>query len=151
MMCNPDCYWFDNAKDVLELVELVNHPRFKVCWDVGHGNLQKLPQHEALEMLGENVYALHIQDNVGVTDDHMLPFFGLLNFDSIMHGLKNIGYKGYFTFEADGTLLATWRRNKFDEDTRCFDSFPVEIRKKLESVLYDIGKYILTKYDCFEE
>jgi len=149
-MCNRDCYWIDNAMDVKELVEYINHPRLKVCWDVGHGNLQNLPQHDALKLLGDKVYALHIQDNVGVTDDHMIPYFGTLNFDSIMTGLKSIDYKGYFTFEADGSPLATWRRNKYKGDDRCLE-FPVEIRKKLESVLYDIGKYILTKYDCFEE
>lgn len=149
-MCNKNCYWFDNAADVKELVERVNHPRFKVCWDAGHGNLQDMPQHEALRLLGESVYGLHIQDNVGVTDDHMIPFFGSLNFDSIMHGLKDINYQGYFTFESDGTPLATYRRKKFPEDERCMD-FPVDIRKKLEVVLYDIGKFILTKYDCFEE
>ncbi|MBR3300507.1 MAG: hypothetical protein IKI68_03380, partial [Clostridia bacterium] len=68
----------------------------------------------------------------------------------IMHGLKDINYQGYFTFESDGTPLATYRRKKFPEDERCMD-FPVDIRKKLEVVLYDIGKFILTKYDCFEE
>ena len=102
-MCRADCYWIDNAQDVKELVEYINHPLLKVCWDTGHGNLQQLPQHEALSLLGSSVAAVHIQDNAGDYDDHILPFCGTLSIDSVMQGLKEIGFNGYFTFEADNT------------------------------------------------
>ena len=112
--------------------------------------LQELPQHEALKILGDKVRALHIQDNMGNDDHHTFPFTGTLNFDSIMHGLQDMNYKGYFTFEADNMPASASRRRKFEEDTRCLQ-LPVEFRRKYEAILYDIGRFILTKYNCFEE
>lgn len=149
-MFDEHYYWVDSAEDLSELIEYIDHPLLKACWDVGHGNLQELPQHEALKMLGDKVRALHIQDNMGNDDHHTFPFTGTLNFDSIMHGLQDINYKGYFTFEADNMPASASRRRKFEEDTRCLQ-LPVEFRRKYESILYDIGRFILTKYNCFEE
>lgn len=92
-MFDEHYYWVDSAEDLSELIEYIDHPLLKACWDVGHGNLQELPQHEALKMLGDKVRALHIQDNMGNDDHHTFPFTGTLNFDSIMHGLQDINYK----------------------------------------------------------
>ena len=149
-MFDEHYYWVDSAENLSELIEYIDHTLLKAGWDVGHGNLQELPQHEALKILGDKVRALHIQDNMGNDDHHTFPFTGTLNFDSIMHGLRDINYKGYFTFEADNMPASASRRRKFEEDTRCLQ-LPVEFRRKYESILYDIGRFILTKYNCFEE
>ncbi len=149
-MCVPGCYWVDSAEDQKSLIDYINHPLLKGCWDVGHGNLQELPQHEALKILGKDVLALHIQDNMGNDDHHIMPFMGITNIDSVMHGLIDIGYNGYFTFESDNVPYGVFRRRKFKCDTRCLQ-LPVEFRKRFEAILYDIGKFILTQYNCFEE
>ena len=67
-----------------------------------------------------------------------------------MYGLKDIGYNGYFTFEADSMFMPPHRKRQFEGDTRLL-RVPLEIRIKGEALLYEIGKYILTAYDCFEE
>ena len=61
-------YWIDNAPDLLRMVECVDHPLFHAVWDVGHANMQEMPQDEALRILGNHVKALHIQDNLGDKD-----------------------------------------------------------------------------------
>ncbi len=147
---HPEIYWVDNAPDLKELVDYIDHPLLKVCWDIGHGNLQDMPQHEAMAILGDRIHALHVQDNYNRTDTHKAPFFGTTNWDSVMHGLKEIGFNGYFTFEADNLLTGAYAKRKFDKDTRLLNP-PLEFKMRLEAFLYDIGKYILTSYDCFEE
>ncbi len=149
-MFDPHYYWVDSAEAELELVERVNHPLLQACWDTGHGNLQELPQHEALTILGSHVRGVHIQDNCGDDDYHLMPYLGTLNMDSVMHGLLAIHYDGYFTFEAGNTPFSPYRRRKFEEDTRCL-GLPVSFRKQFEHILYDIGRYVLTQYQCFEE
>ena len=67
-----------------------------------------------------------------------------------MHGLLDIHYEGYFTFEAGNTPLPARQRRKFEEDTRCLQ-LPVEFKKKYERILYEIGQYVLSQYGCFEE
>ena len=149
-MSKPDVYWIDNAPDLLELIEYVDHPRFHAVWDAGHANMQEMPQDEALRILGEHVYALHIQDNLGETDSHIAPFCGSLNLDALMHGLKDIDYKGYFTFESGNILLPASYRRPFEKDQRLAKA-PLGLRIKAEELLYEMGKYILDAYDCLEE
>jgi len=148
-MSDPEIYWIDNAPDLRALIDYINHPLFHACWDTGHGNMQEMPQHESLRILDKHVYALHVQDNLGNTDAHLAPFFGSLNLDSLMHGLQEIGYKGYFTFEACRIFLPASARRPYDADTR-LKQVSLGILDKAEALLYEIGKFALESYDCFE-
>lgn len=145
-----DIYWVDSAADLKALVEFVDHPLFHACWDIGHGNMLETPQDEALRILGSDVYALHVQDNLGDKDTHSAPYFGTTNFDSVMHGLSEIGYEGYFTFEANNILPRGDNRRPFHKENRLCRA-PLGLRIQAEKFLYEIGKYILSEYDCFEE
>lgn len=147
---HPEIYWVDNAPDLKELVDYINHPLLNACWDIGHGNLQDMPQHEAMAILGDRIRALHVQDNYNRCDSHKAPLFGTTNWDSVMHGLKSIGFNGYFTFEADNLLTSGYAKRQFDGDNRLLNP-PLELKLKAEQLMYDIGKYILMSYDCFEE
>ena len=149
-MTVEDLYWVDNAPDLLAMIEYVDHPLFHAVWDVGHANMQKMPQDEALRMLGEHVRALHIHDNMGVSDSHMTPFLGTLNLDSIMNGLIDIGYNGYFTFEVGEVFLGGAKRRPYERDTRLANA-PLALKKAYEKYLYELGKCVLEAYGCFEE
>ena len=150
VMWREGVYWIDNATDLLSFIEYVNHPLMHVVWDVGHANLQPMNQEQEIKLLNKHVLALHIQDNDGISDLHQLPFLGTLNMDLVMHGLKNIGYKGYFTFEVGETFTPPDKKRQYSEDNRLLKA-PLEIKMAVERLLYDIGKYVLTSYDCFEE
>ena len=78
------------------------------------------------------------------------PFFGTLNLDSLMHGLIDIGYRGYFTFEATNFFLPGKKRRPFDSDQKLLNA-PLPLKLQAERLLYEIGKYTLTAYNCFEE
>ena len=149
-MCIDGLYWIDNATDLLAMIECVNHPLFHAVWDVGHANMQDMPQDEELRLLGSHVRALHIQDNMGDDDNHLCPFLGTLNLDAVMHGLFDIGYEGYFTFEVGRFFTPAEKRRKSDRDTRLADA-PIELRDAFERYLFDLGKCVLEKYNCFEK
>lgn len=144
-MCIPGTYWVDNAKDLAEFVDYMNHPLLWACWDTGHGNMQEMPQYDALKTLGKRVYGLHIQDNMGDIDTHVAPYFGTMSIDSLMQGLKEIDYKGYFTFEACN--IFTNLPEKRDQKSEV----PLALRIEAEKFLYQIGKIILSEHGCFEE
>jgi len=132
------------------LIDFIDHPLLHACWDVGHANLQEMPQDEELRIMGSHIRALHVQDNYGATDDHVIPFSGTTSMDSLMHGLMDIGYSGYFTFESCNILKSRAPRRPFEKDTRLFKA-PLPLRIKAEELIYAIGKYTLEAYDCFEE
>ena len=143
-------YWIDNAPDLLDMIEYVDHPLFHAVWDVGHANMQAMPQDEALRMLGSHVRALHIQDNMGDKDTHLVPFVGTVNMDEIMCGLADIGYKGYFTFEVGRFFTPAEKKHQYSR-SRLLASAPIELRDAFERYLYELGKCVLEKYGCFEE
>lgn len=148
-MCIDGLYWIDNAPDLLRMIECVDHPLFHAVWDVGHANMQEMPQDEALGLLGKHVKALHIQDNMGDKDSHLTPFLGSLSLDAVMNGLLDIGYNGYFTFEV-AAFAPTAKRRRSSRGEMLLQA-PIELRDAYERYLYELGKCILEKYNCFEE
>ncbi len=146
-------YSANSGVDMKEFVEYVNHPLFHACWDTGHGNCEG-PQYNEIKALGSDLYALHINDNRGTGDEHILPYFGTMNLDEIMNALLDIGYNGYFTFEAISSLRPSkfWQgdRRTFEKNTRLFHP-QLFMQKQLEKLMYDMGVYILKQYNCFEE
>jgi sugar phosphate isomerase/epimerase len=149
-MSVPGLYWIDNATDLLGMIEYVNHPLFHAVWDAGHANLQEMPQDEELRLLGSHVRALHIQDNRGDHDAHLLPFLGTMSMDAVMHGLLDIGYEGYFTFEVGGIFSTAEQKRPFAKDSRLAKA-PLSLRLAADRYMYELGKCVLTEYGCFEE
>ena len=149
-MNKENLYWIDNAPDLLAQIEYVDHPLFQAVWDAGHNNMQEMSQAEGLRILGSHVKAIHVQDNMGDRDSHMVPFTGTLSMDSLMHGLLDINYQGYFTFEVGNPFLADSKRRTCPEDDR-LQKVPLGLRIEAEKLLYQIGKYTLQAYDCYEE
>ena len=150
IMCVPGLYWIDNATDLRVLIDLVDHPLFHAVWDAGHANLQEMPQDEELRILGSHVRALHIQDNRGDTDSHLLPFLGTMSMDALMNGLKDIGYNGYFTFEVGGIFTPPDKKRPFEKDTR-LQKAPLALKRAAEGYLYELGRCVLEAYGCVEE
>ena len=149
-MCIEGMYWVDNAPDLRAMIDYVDHPLFHAVWDAGHANMQEMPQDEALRIVGKHLYALHVQDNMGDHDTHLLPYVGSLSMDALMNGLKDVGYNGYFTFEAGRIFLPGEKRRPFDKDQRLLEP-PLRLKIKAEELLYEIGKCTLEAYACFEE
>ena len=149
------CYVM-SGDDINELIDYVGHNNFKAVWDTGHGNLREgCNQYKEITTLGKNLAGVHIQDNCGDWDLHTAPFFGTVVTDDIIKGLIEIGYEGYFTFEADrffmGDKLVPYKNpiGEFEADCRLKNS---DARWKVtaETMLFELGKYILDSYDLFE-
>ena len=148
-----DMYYFLTGQDMKEFIEYVGHPQIGACWDTGHANIEG-HQYEDLVTLGKYLKAVHINDNHSMRDDHIMPFLGRMSVDEVMNGLIDAGFGGYFTFEADSSIISHdhWlgHRRSFEKDTRLADA-PIAVRDKLEEALYLTGECILKAYDCFEE
>ena len=71
-----------------------------ICYDFGHANLAQDGTHrERLNAIGHRLKAVHMQDNHGKEDEHLLPFFGSIDWADAMAGLHDIGYQNDLTFE----------------------------------------------------
>jgi sugar phosphate isomerase/epimerase len=98
-----DRYWINSGKDMREFIKYVDHPLYHGCWDTGHANCEG-SQYDDIMALGEDLYAIHYNDNRGKQDEHVAPFLGTLNHDEVMHALIDVGYNGYLTLECNSSL-----------------------------------------------
>ena len=147
-----EMYYPNSAKDILEFLEYIDHPLVHVCWDTGHANCEG-SQYDEIVKLGKELYAIHYNDNYGLSDAHTMPYCGTLNNDEILNALIDAGYKGCFTLECGAHLrrAGSWphKRRPFERDTRLLNP-PLHLKQMEEVLLYETAKHILSAYDLFE-
>lgn len=109
-------YGLTDADKVLELINYVNHPNFHACWDFGHANCEP-DQVKNIRKLGKEIYAVHIHDNLGDRDSHLMPYCGNLDFKSTLKALNDINFNGYYAFEcdADNRNISTYKGKDYSE------------------------------------
>lgn len=92
-----------DAESFLAHLKAVNDPYFVACLDIGHAEMRGLNTSapEMIRALGPHLQALHIHDNDRHHDSHRLPFTMDIDFQSVMSVLRDVGYEGYLTLEAD--------------------------------------------------
>lgn len=98
--CKSAC---SDPESFLAHLEAVNDPLFVACLDIGHAEMRTLGTSapEMIRALGPYLQALHIHDNDCWGDDHQLPFTMNIDFNAVMTALREIGYSGYLTLEAN--------------------------------------------------
>ena len=101
--CKTNC---STARDLIGYVDVLNSDRFGVCLDVGHATLVSQDPVEMIYTLGKDyLFATHMHDNNHLSDDHMMPGYGKLDWVLIGKALDDIGYEGVFNYEADRTYF----------------------------------------------
>lgn len=70
------------------------------CFDTGHSTVVGIPPEEFISKVDPHfLQVLHLHDNDGVHDRHMLPYTGVMNWDNIIAALKAANYKGDVNLE----------------------------------------------------
>ena len=159
--CDNNGTRFSTGKELRDFIDYVDHPLFAACWDTAHGNMDEVArgigQYQNIITLGDKLKGLHIADNFGDSHHHSWPFAGIINFDSVMQGILDVNYDGYFTFEASYTLLhqnnIPYHRSDWQHNGKSVTKLlnpPLSLKQKAVELLYETGKYILEPYNCFE-
>lgn len=112
--CYSACCHHDEFKLYLDTID---DPNFVACLDLGHAEMKGLgtSAKEMIHALGKTkrLSALHVHDNDRWHDNHQIPFSMDMDFEVITKALKDIGYTGYCTLEADA-YLKDFKDNIFD-------------------------------------
>jgi sugar phosphate isomerase/epimerase len=72
-----------------------------VCLDTSHTSLGGFLI-ESIERLGPRLVHIQASDNRGVTDDHLPPGDGVINWPLVLAMLERVGYRGVFMLEVAG-------------------------------------------------
>ncbi|MCL2532370.1 MAG: sugar phosphate isomerase/epimerase [Oscillospiraceae bacterium] len=75
------------------VLEHIDTPRLGLCYDSGHWHAckDKSPQFDFLARFGHRLMALHLHDNHGVDDDHILPFNGTIDWPTQIQAIAQTG------------------------------------------------------------
>jgi len=85
--------------DLLE--DEADRPGLGVCLDFGHAFIGGDVIDE-IEMASEHLVTTHLHDNLGVADQHLVPFDGQIDWPTAMMTLRKIGYDGALMLEVAG-------------------------------------------------
>lgn len=92
------------------LIDLLNDEAgekcFGYCLDIGHSNCGGGAFYKYICTLGNRLSCLHIHDNDGANDSHMIPFtqtrgwnINRTDYNAMISGLRDIKYSGNLSFE----------------------------------------------------
>jgi len=105
-VCLENMHDFCNtAQGLREVIAPVGSDNLAICLDTGHLNISTgcRGQRDFILSAGPLLKALHIADNEGEKDQHMMPFGrGTVAWAEVMAALKEVGYKGLFNYEIPG-------------------------------------------------
>ena len=119
-----------------KLYDTLNDPVFTVCFDVGHCLLEDVDPAEAIRKLGDRLVhgCTHVHDNNGESDQHTLPFYGKVDWESVMKALADIGYEGDLNYEASG----------FIKDV------PTDLRVDGLEFMAKVGHYLVGRFEYYK-
>jgi sugar phosphate isomerase/epimerase len=97
---------FENLTDVQSfntagLIPFVTHADtdcFGFCFDTGHANLTGYAGLDSEEFLNR-LFTIHLSDNFGKRDDHLIPGEAKVDWTQVMDIIKRSSYKGPLTLE----------------------------------------------------
>lgn len=94
------------ATQLLELMKENSGHNVAVCWDFGHGELvypqrawSDAYQTDAIRTLKGHIRAVHVHDNLGKEDNHLLPFLGVVKWEEVLPALRETGFSGDLVLE----------------------------------------------------
>ena len=106
---------------------------FGFCLDVGHVLLYHKDIYEFVKIIGKRLKLLHLHENDGKTDSHLIPFTQVnktgvatcIDWERFLQALHEVNYQGNLSFETFNAITV----------------MPQEMKKITLKLISDIGKY----------
>lgn len=111
------------------ILDNIDNSNVGICFDSGHYHCHFKDNYD-FKRFYDKIICIHIHDNHGEFDEHLLPGDGNINFDQVFNGLKIANYNSYLTLEL------CYRNQYTNMSINDFYKFG-----------YDIGIKLLKKYN----
>jgi sugar phosphate isomerase/epimerase len=83
---------------IMDIADRYPADRVGACLDLGHANIEGGVQ-KAIRESAPRLIHVHVADNNGERDDHLVPGRGSIAWYEVFAGLREIGFPGPFTVE----------------------------------------------------
>jgi len=96
--CEPGLY-LEYVAELREWIDRLGHPRLGANLDVGHSQVigESIP--EAVKLLGDRIWNLHVEDIPERKHYHMIPGEGTLDWQGLKGALLAVNYRRFLTVE----------------------------------------------------
>ena len=81
--------------------EVIDAAGVGICLDFGHAQMDG-DLMDNIEVVSEHLIAIHVHDNLGRVDDHLVPFDGSIDWPAALTAVQKVGYDGTLVFEITG-------------------------------------------------
>ena len=89
----------DRAEELLAIMDPLPREHAGFCFDTGHAHV--CPEGMAVgEAMGDRIVTLHLHDNQGQSDEHLLPFAGSVDWQRVAQVLNAAHYAGPYIIES---------------------------------------------------
>ncbi len=97
----------NSVEGLMYFIDHFKSENLGICLDTGHLNLKDKDQARFIKTAGNNIKALHLADNEGERDQHLMPFGkGSVDFFTVLREMKKLGYEGLYNLEIPGERQA---------------------------------------------
>lgn len=94
-------YVISRTEQTYNFIRELNHPNLGMCFDTGHAYALGDDCGDMVRLIAPVLKVLHVHDNMGYCDMHLWPYEGTLNWKRFTDGLRDIGFSGVFSIEAE--------------------------------------------------
>jgi len=88
-------------EQTLRFIREMNDENFKFCLDTGHCAVFGLSPADAVRMAGSDLKVLHVHDNGGEYDQHLVPQMGVVDWQDFKNALIETGFDGVYSLECE--------------------------------------------------
>jgi sugar phosphate isomerase/epimerase len=96
--CEPGLF-LEYAAELREWIDRIGHPRLGANLDIGHCQVMGESIPAAIDLLGDRIWNLHVEDIPGRKHYHLIPGQGTVDWPGVRSALRGIGYRRFLTVE----------------------------------------------------
>jgi sugar phosphate isomerase/epimerase len=96
--CEPGLF-LEYAIELRQWMDRLKHPRFGANLDIGHCQVMGESIPAAIELLGDKIWNMHVEDIPGRKHYHLIPGEGTIDWGAFKSAVEKIGYSRFLTVE----------------------------------------------------
>ena len=116
---------FSTVEEWLAVLEAVGDEYAKACLDTGHLEAMEEDPYACALAIKDYLEATHVHDSRRAMDLHLFPYQGVLDWDALIRGLREIGFDGCISLE-----------------TKVMETVPSPAKELLQKGLAELAKSI---------
>jgi sugar phosphate isomerase/epimerase len=96
--CEPGLF-LEYVQELRDWIDRVAHPRLGANLDIGHCQVigESIP--DAIDLMGDRIWNIHVEDIPGRKHYHLIPGEGSIDWQAMKQALAKINYKQFLTVE----------------------------------------------------